>query len=111
MLNVIIRIECSRKYICILLKDRNTVKRNFTFFLDSLEFLGGADPSDTDIQRKGNAVSTVWSFDPTSRTWYKEPSMCTTRRNFGLVVSHGKLFAFGGQDENGTYVQKTKSPS
>lgn len=62
---------------------------------------GGADPREDDIQQKSMVVGTVWSYDPTSRIWFNEPAMLTARKNFSLVVSHGKIFAIGGQDRNG----------
>ncbi|XP_014606713.1 PREDICTED: uncharacterized protein LOC106788191 [Polistes canadensis] len=63
--------------------------------------VGGADPRENNFQRKSIIVGTVWSYDPTTRVWYNEDDMLTPRKNFVLVVSHGKMFAIGGQDKNG----------
>ncbi|CAL7947435.1 unnamed protein product [Xylocopa violacea] len=63
--------------------------------------VGGADPLEDKLHRKSNAVGCVWSYDPTTRTWFNEPAMLTARKDFGLVVSHGKMYAIGGQGRNG----------
>lgn len=62
---------------------------------------GGADPREHTLQRKNLAVRTVWSYDPASRKWFTEPAMLTPRKNFGLVVCGGKIFAIGGEDNSG----------
>lgn len=62
---------------------------------------GGADPLEDKLHRKSFAVGSVWSYDPTTRTWFNEPGMLTARKDFGLVVSHGKMYAIGGQGRNG----------
>ncbi|XP_076278255.1 uncharacterized protein LOC143208067 isoform X2 [Lasioglossum baleicum] len=63
--------------------------------------VGGADPLEDKVHRKSTAVGSVWSYDPTTRTWFNEPGMLTARKDFGLVVSHGKMYAMGGQGRNG----------
>ncbi|XP_078044683.1 uncharacterized protein LOC144474074 [Augochlora pura] len=63
--------------------------------------VGGADPLEDKLHRKSTAVGTVWSYDPATRTWFNEPGMLTARKDFGLVVSHGKMYAIGGQGRNG----------
>ncbi|XP_071856238.1 uncharacterized protein [Bombus fervidus] len=63
--------------------------------------VGGADPLEDKLHRKSIAVGNVWSYDPTTRTWFNEPGMLTARKDFGLVVSHGKMYAIGGQGRNG----------
>ncbi|KAK9295619.1 hypothetical protein QLX08_010110 [Tetragonisca angustula] len=63
--------------------------------------VGGADPVEDKLHRKSIAVASVWSYDPTTRTWFNEPGMLTARKDFGLVVSHGKMYAIGGQGRNG----------
>lgn len=62
---------------------------------------GGADPLEDKLHRKSFAVGSVWSYDPTTRTWFNEPGMLSARKDFGLVVSHGKMYAIGGQGRNG----------
>lgn len=61
---------------------------------------GGTDPRD-DETGKTAVVGTVWSFDPITRSWFKETEMLTPRKNFGLAVINGKLVAVGGQDKEG----------
>ncbi|XP_076386689.1 uncharacterized protein LOC100877623 isoform X2 [Megachile rotundata] len=63
--------------------------------------VGGADPLEDKLHRKSIAVGSMWSYDPTTRTWFNEPGMLTARKDFGLVVSHGKMYAIGGQCSNG----------
>nr|XP_031840704.1 uncharacterized protein LOC116430545 [Nomia melanderi] len=63
--------------------------------------VGGADPLEDKLHRKSTAVGSVWSYDPATRTWFNEPGMLTARKDFGLVVSHGKMYAMGGQGRNG----------
>ncbi|XP_076182991.1 uncharacterized protein LOC143154856 [Ptiloglossa arizonensis] len=63
--------------------------------------VGGADPLEDKLHRTSTAVGSVWSYDPTTRTWFNEPGMLTARKDFGLVVSHGKMYAIGGQGRNG----------
>ncbi|XP_015176367.1 PREDICTED: uncharacterized protein LOC107066343 [Polistes dominula] len=71
--------------------------------------VGGADPRENNFQRKSIIVGTVWSYDPTTRVWYNEDNMLTPRKNFVLVVSHGKMFAIGGQDKNGIALRSAES--
>ncbi|KOX71326.1 Beta-scruin [Melipona quadrifasciata] len=70
---------------------------------------GGADPVEDKLHRKSIAVSSVWSYDPTTRTWFNEPGMLTARKDFGLVVSHGKMYAIGGQGRNGIALKTTEA--
>ncbi|XP_024944577.1 uncharacterized protein LOC107271498 isoform X2 [Cephus cinctus] len=62
---------------------------------------GGADPRDSENDKRSLVMDTVWSYDPITRCWFSEPDMLTPRKNFGLVVSHEKIYAIGGQDRNG----------
>ncbi|GLH00302.1 Ring canal kelch protein, partial [Gryllus bimaculatus] len=62
---------------------------------------GGADPRAEDTTGKSDVVRTVWSYDPVTCNWLRETEMLTPRKNFGLVVSGGKLYAIGGQDKKG----------
>lgn len=71
------------------------------YLMGRVYLVGGADPGASDPHKRSMAVATVWSYDPTNKTWTREPEMLTTRKNFGLVVSHGKMYALGGQDRNG----------
>ncbi|KAK1133722.1 hypothetical protein K0M31_011516 [Melipona bicolor] len=71
--------------------------------------VGGADPVEDKLHRKSIAVSSVWSYDPTTRTWFNEPGMLTARKDFGLVVSHGKMYAIGGQGRNGIALKTTEA--
>lgn len=63
--------------------------------------IGGANPLYDDVKEKTTVVNTVWSYDPVTRTWYREPNLTISRRNFGLIVHNMKLYAIGGQDRNG----------
>ncbi|XP_054006973.1 uncharacterized protein LOC128891506 [Hylaeus anthracinus] len=72
-----------------------------TYLRGRVYVVGGADPLEDKLHRKSIAVESVWSYDPTTRTWFNEPGMLTARKDFGLVVSHGKMFAIGGQGRNG----------
>ncbi|KAL2716917.1 uncharacterized protein V1478_012617 [Vespula squamosa] len=71
--------------------------------------VGGADPRENNSQRKSIIVGTVWSYDPTTRVWYNEEDMLTPRKNFSLVVSHGKMYAIGGQDRNGIALRSAEA--
>ncbi|XP_023288873.1 uncharacterized protein LOC105696745 isoform X2 [Orussus abietinus] len=71
--------------------------------------VGGADPREDDLERKNVVVGTVWSYDPCSRVWFEEPGLLTPRKNFGLIVSHGKMFAMGGQDKNGIALRSVEA--
>ncbi|XP_044586204.1 uncharacterized protein LOC123266197 isoform X3 [Cotesia glomerata] len=70
------------------------------YFKGRLYVAGGADPRENSLQRKNSVVGTVWSYDPASKKWFTEPAMLTPRKNFGLVVCDGKIFAVGGEDNN-----------
>lgn len=63
----------------------------------------GADPREEDHKGKAVIVDTVWSFDPLTKFWCKEPSLSYKRKIFGLVVSERYLFAIGGQGAQGRY--------
>lgn len=65
--------------------------------------LGGADPRDDDVRGKSVVVSTVWSFEPVTRSWYSESGLSIPRKNFGLVTHKMALYAIGGQDKKGRY--------
>ncbi|XP_026724594.1 uncharacterized protein LOC113491689 isoform X3 [Trichoplusia ni] len=71
------------------------------FLRGRVYLVGGADPRDDDIRGKSVVVSTVWSFEPVSRSWYSESGLMTPRKNFGLVVHRMAMYAIGGQDKNG----------
>ncbi|KAK2583127.1 hypothetical protein KPH14_009152 [Odynerus spinipes] len=71
--------------------------------------VGGADPRENDYQMKSIITGTVWSYDPTTRIWYNEAEMLTPRKNFALVVSHGKMYAIGGQDRNGIALRSAEA--
>ncbi|XP_050345745.1 uncharacterized protein LOC126770390 [Nymphalis io] len=69
-------------------------------FLRGRVFLvGGADPREDDLRGKSVVVSTVWSFEPVTRSWYSESGLAIPRKNFGLVVHRMALYAIGGQDK------------
>lgn len=70
----------------------------------TFKFPGGADPRDDDIRGKSVVVSTVWSFEPVSRSWYSENGLKTPRKNFGLVVHRMAMYAIGGQGKKGRYI-------
>lgn len=71
------------------------------YFLFNFE--GGANPCNAGEKDKF-AVNTVWSYCPVKRMWYRETSMITPRRNFGLIAFDKRLYAIGGQDKTGRYV-------
>lgn len=62
---------------------------------------GGADPREDDIRGKSVVVSTVWSYEPVTRSWFSENGLAVPRKNFGLVVHRMALYAIGGQDKKG----------
>lgn len=66
-----------------------------------LFLLGGADPRDDDIRGKSVVVSTVWSYEPVTCSWYSESGLAIPRKNFGLIVHRMALYAIGGQDKKG----------
>ncbi|CAG5088011.1 Similar to Beta-scruin (Limulus polyphemus) [Cotesia congregata] len=79
------------------------------YFKGRLYVAGGADPRENSLQRKNSVVGTVWSYDPASRKWFTEPAMLTPRKNFGLVVCDGKIFAVGGEDNNGVTLRSVEA--
>ncbi|KAK0078846.1 hypothetical protein PV325_002037 [Microctonus aethiopoides] len=79
------------------------------YFNGRVYLAGGADPLEYEVNKKNVVVGTVWSYDPTRRQWFNEPEMLTPRQNFGLVVSHGKIFAIGGEDKNGIALKSVEA--
>nr|XP_032514162.1 uncharacterized protein LOC116767787 isoform X3 [Danaus plexippus plexippus] len=78
-------------------------------FLRGRVFLvGGADPREDDLRGKSVVVSTVWSFEPVTRSWYSESGLATPRKNFGLVVHRMALYAIGGQDKKGRVLRSVE---
>ncbi|CAH0554914.1 unnamed protein product [Brassicogethes aeneus] len=69
------------------------------FFKGRIYLVGGCDPRDDD-KAKTKVVDTVWSFDPSSRQWYKEENMLIPRKHFGLVVFNKFMYAIGGQNKH-----------
>lgn len=41
-------------------------------------------------------TSTMWSYEPVTKTWFKEKSMPFARRDFGFIVAHLQIYALGG---------------
>ncbi|XP_045785830.1 uncharacterized protein LOC123881201 [Maniola jurtina] len=78
-------------------------------FLRGRVFLvGGADPREDDLRGKSVVVSTVWSFEPVTRSWYSESGLAVPRKNFGLVVHRMALYAIGGQDKKGRVLRSVE---
>ncbi|PSN38305.1 hypothetical protein C0J52_19160 [Blattella germanica] len=71
------------------------------FFKGRVFLVGGADPRDDEERGKSIVVNTVWSYEPVTRSWFRETDMLSPRKNFGLVATNGKLFAIGGMDRQG----------
>ncbi|KAL0894052.1 hypothetical protein ABMA27_014112 [Loxostege sticticalis] len=78
------------------------------FLRGRVYLVGGADPRDDDIRGKSVVVSTVWSYEPVTRSWYSESGLAVPRKNFGLVVHRMALYAIGGQDKKGRYEHQPK---
>ncbi|CAB3242471.1 unnamed protein product [Arctia plantaginis] len=78
------------------------------FLRGRVYLVGGADPRDDDIRGKSVVVSTVWSFEPVSRSWYSENGLMTPRKNFGLVVHRMAMYAIGGQDKKGRVLRSVE---
>lgn len=57
---------------------------------------GGCDPR----MKNSKPLDTVWSYNPTNKIWYEENNMLMARKNFGLVVVNGCLYAIGGRGLN-----------
>ncbi|XP_041976877.1 uncharacterized protein LOC121731508 isoform X2 [Aricia agestis] len=79
-----------------------------TFFRGRVFLAGGADPREDDLRGKSVVVSTVWSFEPVTRSWYSESGLATPRKNFGLVVHRMALYAIGGQDKKGKILRSVE---
>ncbi|KAF7988790.1 hypothetical protein HCN44_007100 [Aphidius gifuensis] len=79
------------------------------FLRDRVYLVGGAHPGDDLSARKSHVVGTVWSYDPSTRKWFREAGMLTPRKNFGLIVSNGKMYAIGGQDKNGLALKSVEA--
>ncbi|CAK1545255.1 unnamed protein product [Leptosia nina] len=78
-------------------------------FLRGRVFLvGGADPREDDLRGKSVVVSTVWSYEPVTRSWYSESGLAVPRKNFGLVVHKMALYAIGGQDKKGRVLRSVE---
>ncbi|XP_069365689.1 uncharacterized protein [Maniola hyperantus] len=78
-------------------------------FLRGRVFLvGGADPREDDLRGKSVVVSTVWSFEPVTKSWYSESGLAVPRKNFGLVVHRMALYAIGGQDKKGRVLRSVE---
>ncbi|XP_052737831.1 uncharacterized protein LOC112047458 [Bicyclus anynana] len=78
-------------------------------FLRGRVFLvGGADPREDDLRGKSVVVSTVWSYEPVTRSWYSESGLAIPRKNFGLVVHRMALYAIGGQDKKGRVLRSVE---
>ncbi|XP_045491629.1 uncharacterized protein LOC123691345 isoform X3 [Colias croceus] len=78
-------------------------------FLRGRVFLvGGADPREDDLRGKSVVVSTVWSYEPVTRSWYSESGLAIPRKNFGLVVHKMALYAIGGQDKKGRVLRSVE---
>ncbi|KAJ0180647.1 hypothetical protein K1T71_004051 [Dendrolimus kikuchii] len=78
------------------------------FLRGRVYLVGGADPRDDDIRGKSVVVSTVWSFEPVTRSWYSESGLSIPRKNFGLVVHKMALYAIGGQDKKGRVLRSVE---
>ncbi|XP_063821915.1 uncharacterized protein LOC135071949 isoform X1 [Ostrinia nubilalis] len=78
------------------------------FLRGRVYLVGGADPRDDDIRGKSVVVSTVWSYEPVTRSWYSENGLSIPRKNFGLVVHRMALYAIGGQDKKGRVLRSVE---
>ncbi|XP_075969781.1 uncharacterized protein LOC142972487 isoform X2 [Anticarsia gemmatalis] len=78
------------------------------FLRGRVYLVGGADPRDDDVRGKSVVVSTVWSFEPVTRSWYSENGLMTPRKNFGLVVHRMAMYAIGGQDKKGRVLRSVE---
>ncbi|XP_049867248.1 uncharacterized protein LOC126367662 [Pectinophora gossypiella] len=78
------------------------------FLRGRVYLVGGADPRDDDIRGKSVVVSTVWSYEPVTRSWYSENGLSVPRKNFGLVVHRMALYAIGGQDKKGRVLRSVE---
>ncbi|XP_059057175.1 uncharacterized protein LOC131850828 [Achroia grisella] len=81
---------------------------SIAFLRGRVYLVGGADPRDDDIRGKSVVVSTVWSFEPVTRSWYSESGLAIPRKNFGLVVHRMALYAIGGQDKKGRVLRSVE---
>ncbi|XP_045542733.1 uncharacterized protein LOC106720143 isoform X2 [Papilio machaon] len=78
------------------------------FLRGRVYLVGGADPRDDDTRGKSVVVSTVWSYEPVTRSWYSESGLAIPRKNFGLVVHRMALYAIGGQDKKGRVLRSVE---
>ncbi|XP_068629664.1 uncharacterized protein [Battus philenor] len=78
------------------------------FLKGRVYLVGGADPRDDDTRGKSVVVSTVWSYEPVTRSWYSESGLAIPRKNFGLVVHRMALYAIGGQDKKGRVLRSVE---
>ncbi|CAK1581741.1 unnamed protein product [Parnassius mnemosyne] len=78
------------------------------FLRGRVYLVGGADPRDDDTRGKSVVVSTVWSYEPVTRSWYSESGLAVPRKNFGLVVHRMALYAIGGQDKKGRVLRSVE---
>ncbi|KAM3963093.1 uncharacterized protein ACR2FA_002859 [Aphomia sociella] len=81
---------------------------SIAFLRGRVYLVGGADPRDDDIRGKSVVVSTVWSYEPVTRSWYSESGLSIPRKNFGLVVHRMALYAIGGQDKKGRVLRSVE---
>ncbi|XP_052757570.1 uncharacterized protein LOC113517602 isoform X1 [Galleria mellonella] len=81
---------------------------SIAFLRGRIYLVGGADPRDDDIRGKSVVVSTVWSYEPVTRSWYSESGLAIPRKNFGLVVHRMALYAIGGQDKKGRVLRSVE---
>ncbi|XP_030027173.1 uncharacterized protein LOC115445154 isoform X2 [Manduca sexta] len=78
------------------------------FLRGRVYLVGGADPREDDVRGKSVVVSTVWSYEPVTRSWYSESGLAIPRKNFGLVVHKMALYAIGGQDKKGKVLRSVE---
>ncbi|CAH1401518.1 unnamed protein product [Nezara viridula] len=70
-----------------------------TLLKGKIYVLGGVDPRKEESGIPA-ICSDMWSFNPATCDWVKEPSLRTARKTFGLVAFHGYLYIIGGQDNH-----------
>ncbi|XP_026329412.1 uncharacterized protein LOC113237250 isoform X2 [Hyposmocoma kahamanoa] len=78
------------------------------FLRGRVYLVGGADPREDDIRGKSVVVSTVWSYEPVTKSWFSENGLAVPRKNFGLVVHRMALYAIGGQDKKGRVLRSVE---
>lgn len=84
------------------------------FFQKRIYVAGGSFPGSKSVRLKTkicnqlvmllfqSITSSMWSFDPISRSWFTEQNMPEPRKNFGFIVAHLQIYAIGGEDLSGT---------